>query len=160
MRRRCTAHGNQLTRTTDHGPQTTTHFNLYYYLTWQAERGFARSMMVGSTNFKSKKGGKAPQATDLPSGNSKDLKCVRRRRLWSVVRGLCQLIPMCSTYPSHYLRYCRTMMAFQRTERRQWGGFGGGFPPSKDIITVHWRQYIISVGSGLRRICFIVSMLW
>ena len=24
------------------------------------------------------------------------------------------------------------------------GGFGGGSPPSKDIITVYWRQYIVA----------------
>ena len=35
------------------------------------------------------------------SGNRKDLKCVVCR-LSSVVRGLCQLIPMCSTSRSHF----------------------------------------------------------
>ncbi len=36
----------------------------------------------------------------VSSGNSKDLKCV----IVVVVRRLCQLIRMCSTSPSRYLR--------------------------------------------------------
>ena len=35
-----------------------------------------------------------------PSGNRKDLKCVRRRRRRR--RRLCQLIPMCSTSRSRF----------------------------------------------------------
>ena len=66
---------------------------------------------------------------------------------WSVVCG-----PWSVSIDSHVqyisfslFTYCRTMMAFQRTERRQWGGgLGGVPPPSKDIITVYWRQYIVA----------------
>ena len=64
------------------------------------------------------------------------------RRPWSVVRGPCQLIPMCSTYSSHYLRIAEQwwLFTFQRTERRQWGGVWGGSPP----FTVYWCQCIVA----------------
>ena len=54
--------------------------------------------------------------------------------LWSVVCGLWSVsIDSHVQYISFSLfTYCRTMMAFQRTERRQWGG------------TVYWRQYIVA----------------
>ena len=29
-------------------------------------------------------------------------------------------------------------------EKTMGGGFGGGSPPSTDIITVYWRQYIVA----------------
>ena len=70
----------------------------------------------------------------VESGNRKDLKCVirrrRRRRPSSVsIDSHVQYISF-----SLLFTYCRTMMAFQRTKRRQWGGVWGGFPPpSKDI---------------------------
>ena len=75
----------------------------------------------------------------IVSGNSKDLKCVRRRR-WSVVCGLCQLIPMCSTSPSRYLRIAEQWWLFNGQREDNGGGFGGGSPP----FTVYWRQYIVA----------------
>ena len=36
--------------------------------------------------------------------------------------------------------YCRTMTAFQRTKRRQWGGVGGGSPPFKRYLMLDWSS--------------------
>ena len=58
----------------------------------------------------------------------------------SVVCGLCQLIPMCSTSPSRYLRIAEQWWLFNGQREDNGGGFGGGSPP----FTVYWRQYIVA----------------
>ncbi len=73
---------------------------------------------------------------------------VRRRRL-------CQLIPMCSTSPSRYLRIAEQWRLFNGQREDNGGGVWGGFPPLHGLRGL-WRIYFLfrclcygkSVGRG------------